>query len=89
MSIDSKRGALLLKKLYFDVAMSTSTPTLRCLNEFISADKILLGTDYPFVSEDGIEQILASLEQYPYFSNGELELIKHKNMEALFPRFKI
>ena len=33
-----------LKRLYYDVAMSTSKPTLRCLNEFISADKILIGT---------------------------------------------
>ncbi len=83
------KGALYyLKNLYYDVAMSTSLPTLRCLKEFVSADKILIGTDYPFVSENGIDQILTSLEQYPYFSSEELELIKYKNMEILFPRLK-
>jgi 6-methylsalicylate decarboxylase len=83
------KGALYyLKNLYYDVAMSTSKPTLRCLNEFVSADKILMGTDYPFVSENGIDQILDSLEKYPNFSNEELELIKYKNMEILFPKLK-
>ena len=83
------KGALhYLKNLYYDIAMSTSTPTLRCLNEFVSADKILMGSDYPFVSENGLDQILSSLEKYPDFSHEELELIKYKNMETLFPRFK-
>lgn len=83
------KGALYyLKNLYYDIAMSTSKPTLSCLRELASADKILMGTDYPFVSEEGIDQILTSLEQYPNFSNEELELIKYKNMETLFPRFK-
>ena len=59
-----------------------------CLKEFTFADKILVGTDYPFVSEGGIGQILTSLEQFPGFSSKELELIKYKNMETLFPRFK-
>ncbi len=68
--------------------MSTSKPTLNCLKEFISTDKILVGTDYPFVSEDGIGQILTSLQQFPGFSSEELVLIKYKNIETLFSRFK-
>lgn len=83
------KGALhYLKNLYYDVAMSTSIPTLRCLSELIDTDKILAGTDYPFVTESGVEKILRSLEQYPHFSSEDLELIKYKNMETLFPKFK-
>ena len=83
------KGALYyLKNLYYDLAMSTSRPTLQCLSEFVSADKILMGTDYPFVSENGLEQVFALLEQYPGFSDEEWKLIKYKNMENLFPQFK-
>jgi predicted TIM-barrel fold metal-dependent hydrolase len=77
-----------LKKLYYDTAMSTSVATLRCLTEFVAVENILMGTDYPFVSHDGIEQQIRLFEQYPYFSDAERELIQYKNMHRLFPRFK-
>lgn len=77
-----------LKGLYYDTAMSTSIATLRCLSEFVAVENILVGTDYPFVIENGIEEQLKLLEQYPYFSSAEQELIAYKNMQRLFPKFK-
>lgn len=77
-----------LKNLYYDTAMSTSAATLRCLSEFVSVENILVGTDYPFVLDEGIGQTLDLLSQYPHFSEVELELIHFKNMKRLFPRFK-
>lgn len=78
-----------LKNLYFDTGMSTSDASLSCLREFVSAEKMLLGTEYPFVNEAGIETQLKALEQYPHFSSKDRELIYHQNMETLFPRFKV
>lgn len=76
-----------LKNLYYDTAMSTSMATLKCLHEFVPVENILLGTDYPFVIEKGIEEQLKLLKQYPYFSVAERDLINYKNMKRLFQRF--
>jgi len=78
-----------LKKLYYDTAMSTSTATLRCLSELVPVENILVGTDFTFVIDQGIEQELRLLEEYPYFTNVDRELIYYKNMERLFPKFRI
>jgi len=41
--------------------MPTSVETLRCLSEFVLATNILIGTDYPFIIDKGIEQSLELL----------------------------
>lgn len=77
-----------LKNLYYDTAMSTSIATLNCLREFVSVQNILVGSDYPFVTDEGVAAQFKLLEQYPCFSSSERELINYKNMEHLFPRFR-
>jgi len=74
-----------LKNLYYDTAMSTSTATLNCLREFVPIENILVGTDYPFVIDKGIEEQLKLLAQYHSFSSSEKECINHGNMRRLFP----
>ncbi len=73
-----------LKNLYYDTAMSTSANTLDCLRNFASISNILIGTDYPFVSEDGVNKQIKSFFDYPHFTEEEKILICHKNMENLF-----
>jgi len=77
-----------LKNLYYDTAMSTSTATLNCLREFVPIKNILVGTDYPFIIDKGIEEQFKLLEQYPYFSSSEKECVNHENMRRLFLRFR-
>lgn len=67
-------------KLYYD-CITMSEPALRFLIDQVGSDRVVLGSDWPFVSWDpspaGWIQGLASL------SDTEKELILHKNLESL------
>jgi len=67
-------------KLYYD-CITMSEPALRFLIDQVGANRVVLGSDWPFVSWDpspaGWIQGLASL------SDGEKELILHQNLESL------
>src|SRR5262249_27601673 len=42
-------GAALFRKLYFDTANAANAPALAALLAFAQSDRILFGTDYPYV----------------------------------------
>ena len=71
----------ILKKQYYDVALSVSAPTLASIVDFADPAKILFGSDSPFVdmgyTTDGLRG--AGL------SSGRLNAIERTNASALFP----
>lgn len=68
------------RKLYYD-CITMSEPALRFLIDQVGADRVVLGSDWPFVSWDpspaGWIQGLGSL------TDREKELILHRNLESL------
>ncbi|MGD1066632.1 MAG: amidohydrolase family protein, partial [Vulcanimicrobiaceae bacterium] len=68
-----------LKRLHFDTATSTSTPTLAALRAFLPPDNILLGTDYPYLPPAAT---LAGLDASG-FDPALLQRIYHDNARQL------
>lgn len=73
-----------LKRLYYDTAISTSTPTLRALQELVGTTQILFGSDYPYMQQPLIENSISALTGYEGFSDSELAFIERQNALKLF-----
>lgn len=75
-----------LKQFYYDVALSTTPATLRCLCDTLPTEHIVYGSDFPFVSVNtvarGIHALLAFFEDQPDL----LEKIAYGNAEKLLTR---
>ncbi|KAJ4111170.1 hypothetical protein NW760_006098 [Fusarium oxysporum] len=51
-------------RFYYDIALSTSAAQLDGLLDFASPDKILFGSDFPYVPQYGIDAILLGYHNY-------------------------
>ncbi len=76
----------LLKTVYYDLTAMGHAPNLTLLREFISSDRILVGYDYPFRSEETIVAHVKAFEEFPGFSEAEKSKIRIGNALRLFPR---
>ena len=82
------KGALhYIKQFYFDTALSGDTAALDCLASIAHPDRILFGSDYPYISETVAEVETAGFDSYNGFNKETFEAINRRNAEILFPRF--
>jgi len=82
------KGALhYIKQFYFDTALSGDRATLDCLASIAIPERILFGSDYPYVSETVAEVETAGFDSYNGFDKNTFEAINRSNAEILFPRF--
>ncbi len=82
------KGALhYIKQFYFDTALSGDTAALDCLASIAHPDRILFGSDYPYISETVAEVETAGFDSYNGFNKETFEAINRGNAEKLFPRF--
>ncbi|WP_160142306.1 amidohydrolase family protein [Pigmentiphaga humi] len=78
-------GALAdLKRLYFDAATSTSPANLGAILDLAGTDRIVLGTDFPYLPP---QTTLPGLMKFG-FASEDLEKIERTNALTLFPRLK-
>ena len=77
-----------LKRLYYDTALSTTSYTLRSLQELVDISQIIFGSDYPFLPEPAIAATIADLQGYDGFDEKARAAIEHDNALGLFPRLK-
>jgi predicted TIM-barrel fold metal-dependent hydrolase len=87
-SIDKKIAARLplgplaeMKRLYFDTATSTNPENLGAILQLVGTDKIVFGSDYPFLP---VEATLPGLLKFG-FDPEDLERIERDNALRLFP----
>jgi predicted TIM-barrel fold metal-dependent hydrolase len=73
-----------LKRLYFDTATSTAPENLGAMMLFSGSEKIVLGTDYPFLP---VQATLPGLMKMG-FDATTLQRIERDNALALFPRLR-
>jgi predicted TIM-barrel fold metal-dependent hydrolase len=73
-----------MKRLYFDTATSTGPENLGAILRLAGADKILFGTDYPFLP---VQATLPGLLKFG-FATEDLARIEHGNALGLFPRMR-
>jgi predicted TIM-barrel fold metal-dependent hydrolase len=75
----------LLRRPYYDTALSASRFALPSLTALADPGHIVLGTDYPFMPESVTAETIAGLSSF--FAGAELAGIEHQNALGLFPRF--
>jgi predicted TIM-barrel fold metal-dependent hydrolase len=81
------RGALsYLREMYFDTALSASPWALPALLDFAGPDRVLLGTDFPFVQPPAVEEQSGALEEFlDSRQPGVRSAIESGNALTLFP----
>jgi predicted TIM-barrel fold metal-dependent hydrolase len=77
-----------LKSFYYDTAVSGTNYSLHSLKEFVEPSHILFGTDFPFLPQVMINNMISGLEQYAGFDNETRMMIMRENALSLFPRLK-
>lgn len=76
----------LLRSVYFDLTAMSETGNMALLKEFVPADRLLVGYDYPFRPEATIAPQAATLDRFAGFTDSEKALIRTDNALRLFPR---
>jgi len=86
ISFGKKKLLNALKSFYYDTAISGTNYALHSLKEFVEPSHILFGTDFPFLPEKMIVDMILGLQQYQGFDNETQMMIERENALTLFPR---
>jgi 6-methylsalicylate decarboxylase len=76
----------LLRSVYYDLTAMSEAGNMAILKEFVPADRLLVGYDYPFRPEATIAPQASTLDNFAGFANSEKDAIRTGNALALFPR---
>jgi predicted TIM-barrel fold metal-dependent hydrolase len=77
----------LLRRFWYDNALSPGTQTWGCLENVAAPDKIVFGTDWPFANVVVTEEAMKTYEALDALSPQERAAIDRGNALRLFPRF--
>lgn len=75
----------ILRRLYYDTAISANPISMAALLKLVTPAQVLLGTDFPFVPERGMQGTLAGLREVG-FSDAELSAVEGGNAARLLDR---
>jgi predicted TIM-barrel fold metal-dependent hydrolase len=76
----------LLRNVYYDLTAMSEAGNMALLREFVPADRLLIGYDYPFRPEATIAPQASTLDNFAGFSHAEKASIRTGNALRLFPR---
>jgi predicted TIM-barrel fold metal-dependent hydrolase len=90
MGDSSLRGtaAETFRKLYWDTALAWSDPVLHTLLNVAGINKILFGTDFPYLRKDMAIQCRNKVANSKELLGNDIEKVLSRNALELFPRFK-
>ena len=90
MGDSSKRGtaAETFQKLYWDTALAWTNPVIHTLHKIAGADKILFGTDFPYLRRDIALRCRTKLAKSKELTGKEKNKVLGNNAFELFPRLK-
>jgi 6-methylsalicylate decarboxylase len=90
MGDNSVRGKAseMFRRLYWDTALAWSEPVLHTLREIAGADKIVFGTDFPYLRKDIAIRCKARIAGSKELSGKEKKKVLSGNALELFPRLK-
>ncbi len=74
-----------LRRQYYDTAISANPISMAALLKLVTPANVLLGTDFPFVPEHGMQATLAGLRDVG-LSDAELRAVEGGNAARLFAR---
>ncbi|GAA2267835.1 amidohydrolase family protein [Streptomyces amakusaensis] len=75
-----------LRGLYFDIAMSANVFALPALTRLAAPERILFGSDFPFMPAEHTTENVAGFESYQEWTDAQRTAIGRDNALALFPR---
>jgi 6-methylsalicylate decarboxylase len=76
----------MLRRLYWDTALSYRDPTLRMLRDVVGLDQVLFGSDFPYIRRDLGVNCVQELEQTAELTADERTRVMSGTAIKLFPR---
>jgi predicted TIM-barrel fold metal-dependent hydrolase len=76
----------MFRRIYWDTALSASDPVLRMLRDVAGIDRILFGTDFPYLRRDLAVNAKQRVLQSSGLNDFERRSILGGNAARLFPR---
>jgi predicted TIM-barrel fold metal-dependent hydrolase len=76
----------LLRRFWFDNALSPGAQTWGCLENVAAPDQIVFGTDWPFANVRVTAEAMRTYEALPAISPAERDAIDRGNALRLFPQ---
>ena len=80
-------GLEVVRRFYFDVALSSGAATLAALMAFARSGHVLFGTDWPYATPAVMEHFLAEFSRYPFLAD-QRDAVARTAAEGLFPRLR-
>ena len=74
------------QRFYFDTALSSGPAALPSLKAFAGSNRILFGSDFPYVSAGIVASFTGKLDAYDDLTVADRRAINHGNAWTLFPR---
>ena len=87
-SLKKGTAAETFRKLYWDTALAWSDPVLHTLRQIAGVDKVLFGTDFPYLRKDIAVRSKINVADSTQLSREEKRQVLGGNALELFPRFK-
>jgi predicted TIM-barrel fold metal-dependent hydrolase len=76
-----------LQRLYYDTALSATTPVFRCLRTLVEPSQIVFGSDYPWAPAVIVTLSRLGLHTTQEFDQQARQMVERENALMLFPRF--
>ena len=74
------------RRLYWDTALSWGDPVLRMLREIVGIDRVVFGTDFPYLRRDLAVSSRGHIEASPALTDGERTAVLGGTATTLIPR---
>ncbi|MFX1493685.1 MAG: amidohydrolase family protein [Promethearchaeota archaeon] len=88
ITFGNKRLMKQFKKLYYGTALTATRNVFQSIIELVDSSHILFGSDFPFVHEIKIKEMIQGINNYSEFNEQTRLAIEKENALLLFPRFK-
>jgi predicted TIM-barrel fold metal-dependent hydrolase len=88
ITFGNKRLMKYFENFYYDMAISATNHVFQSLFEIVNPSKLLFGSDFPFVNETIVKEMIQGIENYNKLDDQQRVAIKKENASLLFPRLK-
>lgn len=75
-----------LRRLHYDVAMSATVSQLRMLHDVVGAERIVFGSDFPFMPFPQAVDTARGLRDYPGLTGEQRRMVERGTASGLLPR---
>ncbi|MFX1575348.1 MAG: amidohydrolase family protein [Promethearchaeota archaeon] len=87
ITFGNKRLIKYLKNFFYDMAISATSYVLKTIMEVANPSKLLFGSDFPFVHERIVKEMIQGIGNYDDLDKEDCIAIERENALMLFPRF--